>query len=265
MSLEEPRAGRDKPPRSGLITRIAAFLIVMMLIAGIFTFYSVRGAGKGGNPPARATNSVTIPTPTPTPSQVIATPTQALFYDTFLDNRNKWALSNQAGFTRALVDGRLVLTNANSQTTLVESMPSETTYNDFTLTVTFALQVGDANDSVGFYVRGDNNLDHDYRIEISGNNTFDIAKEYLDQQSMPQTQMLEGPVSTPALHPPGQFNTMTATLQGPTLSVTVNDIPVSTVTDADYSSGQVALFARHGTSSAGVSMAVSSIEIDRLG
>ena len=265
MSLEEPRGGHNKLPRSRLASRIMFFLIVILLIGGVYTFYTVRGAGKGSNPPARATNSVTIPTPTPTPSQVIATPAQALFYDTFLDNRNKWALSNQAGFTRALVDGRLVLTNANPQTTLVESMPNETTYDDFTLTVTFALQVGDANDSVGFYVRGDNNLDHDYRIEISGNNMFDIAKEYLDQQSMPQTLMLAGPESTPALRPPGQFNTMTASLQGPTLSVTVNDIPVSTVTDNDYSSGQVALFARHGQTSAGVSMAISSIEIDRPG
>jgi len=264
MSLEEPRGSRDSPPRPRLATRAASFLIVALLIAGIFYFYGVRGAGKGDNPPTVATNAVSTPTPSPTPSQVIPTPTQALFYDTFLDNRNKWALSYQAGFTRALVDGRLILTNANPQTTLVESLPNEMTYNDFTLTVTFALQIGDANDSVGFYLRGDNNLDHDYRVEISGNNLFDVAKEYLDQQSMPQTLMLEGPESVPALHPPGQLNTLTATLQGPMLSMTINNTLVSTVTDSDYSSGQVALFARHGTSSAGVSMAISSIEIDRL-
>ncbi len=238
-------------------------LIVIMFIGALYAFYSVKGAGKGGSPPASATAKTAGPTPTA--SEIIPTPTQALFYETFQDNRNQWALSNAGGYVRELSGGQLVLTNTNPQTTMVESLPNEMTYKDFSVTVTFSMLGGDANDSVGIYVRGDSNLDHDYRIEISGTNTFDVAKEYLDSQSMSQVVTLDGPKTISALHPPSQLNTLTVTLQGPALSVSLNNMLISAVTDNDYASGQVALFVHHGTSSTGVTMSVSQIEIDRLG
>jgi len=264
MSSKEPggaaREGHTAKPHTNNLVKSATFLIVVLLCAGLFAFYSVKGAGKGANPGPHGSVA-----PTPTASLLVPTPTQALFYDTFLDNRNAWELSDHAGFTRELVQGRLVLTNTNPSTTLIESLPNEMMYDDFTLTITFAVQQGDANDSVGVYVRGDSNLDHDYRLEIGGNNTFDIAKEYTDKQSAPQEVLLYGPTSIPALHPPGQLNTMTVTLQGPTMHVMLNNMLVSTVTDGDYTSGQVALFVRHGATSARVTMSVSAIEIDRPG
>jgi 3-keto-disaccharide hydrolase len=262
MSLEEPGGAHNRRPRSWQAVRLSVFLIAILLLTGASILYSARGAGKGSSPARTATDSAGSPTPTAT--QVVATPAQALFYDTFLDNRNTWALSNQSGFLRILSGGRLSLTNTNPQTTLVESLPNNSQYGDFTMTVTFAMLGGDSNDSVGIYVRGDNNLDHDYRVEISGDGAFDIAKEYLDEQSMPQDLILFGPTNVPALRPPGQFNTMTATLQGPLISVSLNNTLISTVMDDDYTSGQAALFVRHGATSPGVTMSVSAIEIDSM-
>jgi hypothetical protein len=250
---------RTQQPRSRTPTRVIIFLIVIILGASIFTYYSRRGVGEGGKPTPTGTAR-----PSPTATLVIPTPTQALFYETFRDNRNAWALSNRDGFVREIAGGRLILTNSNPLSTLVESLPSENRYSDFTLTVTFTFQQGDANDSVGVYLRGDGTLDHDYRIDINGDNTFDIAKEYLDQQSMPQVLMLDGAEHISALHPLGQPNSMMVTAQGPSISVQINNTPVSTVTDDDYASGQIAFFVRHGATSLAASMSVSFVEVDRL-
>jgi hypothetical protein len=117
---------------------------------------------------------------------------------------------------------------------------------------------------MGVYVRGDSNLDHDYRIDFNGDGTFDIAKEYLDQQSMPQEMLLVGPKRVPELRPAGQYNTVTATLQGPLLSVALNNALIGSVSDSDYTSGQIALFVRHGATSAAVTMSIRTLEVDGL-
>ncbi len=280
MSLEEPRGGhkvnkvdtehdtleihnahhtRDEQSRARRITRIIVFLIVIMLVSGTYFYYSIKRAGESGTPTVNQTAD-----PTPTPTVIVPTPTQALFYETFLDNRNIWALSNQGGFFREIVNGELVLTNTNALSTLVESLPNEIKYDNFTLAITFTMIQGDANDSIGLYIRGDSNLDHDYRIEISGDDTFDIAKEYLDNQSLPQVLMLDGPEHLSGLRPHGQFNTMIVTAQGPTMSVTINNTIISSVTDNDYASGQIALFVRHGATSPAATMSIGAIEIDGL-
>lgn len=262
MSLEERGGGRARRPGLRNTPRIWKFLIAMILIVALFTIYGVRSAGKGGSLPVTATVGTAGPTPTAT--LVVPVPTQAAFYETFVDNRHNWALSNQDGFLRALTNGRLMLTNVNPRTTLVESVPNEMMYDNYTLKVSFAVQGGDTNDSVGVYVRGDSNLDHDYRIDINGDNTFDIAKEYLDRQSMPHTSLLDGPKNIAQLRPPGQYNTMTAILQGPLLRVTLNNALIGSVSDSDYTSGQIALFVRHGTTSAAVTMIIKTLEVDRL-
>ncbi|HEV2580960.1 MAG TPA: family 16 glycoside hydrolase [Ktedonobacteraceae bacterium] len=248
---------RDFHTQSRRIASITAFLIVIALVAGLFSYYSIRRTGEGGTP----TPSRTV-VPTPTPTLIVPTPTQALFYETFIDNRNIWALSNRGGFVREMANGALLLTNTNPLSTLIESIPSETSYDNFTMTITFAFDEGDANDSIGLYIRGDSNLDHDYRIEMSGDSTFDIAKEYLDTQSLPQVLTLDGPERISELRPQGQLNTMIVTAQGPTIRVTLNNTLISSVTDNDYASGQIALFVRHGATSLEATMSVSAIEID---
>lgn len=241
------------PSRTAMYVRVIALLIVILLGASLFTYYSISRAKEEG------VNA------TPTSTLIIPTPAQALFYDTFLDNRNDWTLSNHAGFIREIMHNMLVLTDTNPHTTLVESLPSEKLYDDFTLTVTFAIQQGDQGDAVGIYVRGDSNLDHDYRIDISPNSTIDVAREYLDNHDLPQVAMLAGPEQIAALHTIGQLNTLTVRLQGPTMRITLNNALVTTINDSNYTSGQVALFVRHGATSPAVTMAVGEIELDAVG
>ena len=123
---------------------------------------------------------------------------------------------------------------------------------------------GDANDGMGLYLRGDSTLDHDYRIDINGNNTIDIAKEYLDSKQNGQELLLSPPAHTSYLNPPGHSNTLTVILIGPSITVEVNNIVVATANDTAYTNGQIALFARHGTTSNGVTVSFTRIEIDRL-
>ena len=94
-----------------------------------------------------------------------------------------------------MVNGQLVLSDTNHKI-LIESLPTNAIFSDFALTVTFTMLKGDENDSVGLYVRGDTNLDHDYRIDISGNNKFAISKELLNPDKTARTQILAGPIAS---------------------------------------------------------------------
>src|SRR6266852_1416867 len=123
-------------------------LLLLLIISAILFVPSIKGTGKpySRHPSSRsgqaATPDIAATTLTPTLS---VTPTP-LFFDDFIENSQDWALSGP---------------------------------NDFSLSVTFTLLKGDENDCVGLYLRGDSNLDHDYRIDIFGNNRFAINKELL--------------------------------------------------------------------------------------
>lgn len=51
------------------------------------------------------------------------------------------------------------------------------------------------------------------------------------------------------------------TEQLPTLVLLINDTPVKTITDSDYTSGQIALFVEHATTSNGVKASFSSVAV----
>jgi len=158
-----------------------------------------------------------------------------------------------------LVSG-LELTDTNHKS-LIESLPTTHSFDDFSLTTTLTLEQGDKNDSVGVYLRGDSNLDHDYRINIFGNNTYAISKEYLDSNNAPQSLYLVPPTHLPQLKPLGAPNIVTVIMDGPTLQLLVNGKVVNTISDPDYTKGQIALFVTNGTTSQGVTAIFSSIQI----
>jgi hypothetical protein len=114
------------------------------------------------------------------------------------------------------------------------------------------LTQADENDSVGLYLRGDSNLDHDYRIDVFGNNTYAISKEALDASSSLEQTYFVHPSHTPLLKPIGQKNVLAVSMQGPTMTVQVNGTTVHTLTDPDYTHGQIALFVSNGPTSQGV-------------
>lgn len=248
----------EKRLRVGLLIGVVVLLLTLGGASLPLVLKVVGGPGDGlSSSPVREMTPMPTNTPTPTP-----TPTQALFSDNFANNSDGWDTSSDNGYTRAVSNRMLILANIKPGTILTESLPTNDIFDDFTVTITFTLLQADASDSAGIYVRGDSNLDHDYRIEINGNNTFDIVKEYLDANTDPQTSILVGPLKVPSLHPAGQQNTLQVALKGPRIVILINSILVSTVTDSNYTKGQIALFARAGNASNGVKVTFSSVEVD---
>src|SRR6266702_7804131 len=148
--------------------------------------------------------------------------------------------------------------------TLIESLPTNSIYDNFKVSVDLTILKAGGNNSIGIYIRGDSNLEHDYRIDLNGDGTFDIAKEYLDSRNNPQSIFLDGPRNSSALNPPGSQNTLMVIMNDSQLQLFLNTVKVSTVIDSDYVTGQVALFALAGEDSQGVTVSFSRVEIDKL-
>ncbi len=246
-------------------------LLLILVSSGILLFAATR---KQENTAAQvqrhatirstvAPVSPTVATQTPFPMPLLTPTPQPLFFDYFLDNSKGWLTSNVSGYTRTVDESGLYLSDTNHKI-LVESLPTNTMFDNFTLTTTFTFQRGDAHDSLGLYLRGDNNLDHDYRIDIYGNNMYAISKEALDSNHKQITTVLAGPATTEALKQPGHENTLTVTMESTMMVLSINGATVSTINDADYTRGQIALFVQNGMTSDGVDALFSSIIVNRL-
>jgi len=276
MSTSTEQA-KDRPPippphqrqRMPGIVLLSLVLIVIVLIGGsIFWLWRGNSASPGTGVKTGPTATATaLPTWIPTP---VTPPAGSFFYDIFANNSRGWDLSSDStsGYYRILVNHTLILATTDADTTLIESVPTASiNLSDYVISTDFTIDQGSTDDSIGLYVRGDSNLDHDYRIDINGNNTFDLAKEWLDtsaEQVKEETTLLVPPQSTSLLRPLGQSNTLTVILLGSTLVVELNNIVVSQITDTSYASGQIALFAHDGGDNSGVTVSFTRVEIDRL-
>ncbi len=240
-------------------------LLLLVIISGILLIPNIKSENtsshrSSSHPSQTATPDATISALSPT---VSLTPTP-LFIDDFLKSSRGWALSepnDTSGYLRTMVGNQLVLSDINHEI-LIESLPTNTTFTDFSLTVTFTFLKGDQNDSVGLYLRGDSNLDHDYRIDIFGDNRFAINKELLNPDKTVQTAILVGPTTSPLLMPKNQANTLTVMMKGPFMVLAINGTIAASLVDADYSHGQIALFVNNGSTSDGVSASFSSVRVD---
>ncbi|HEU5378406.1 MAG TPA: family 16 glycoside hydrolase [Ktedonobacteraceae bacterium] len=258
-SSTPPLAHKDTPRIA-----LACGAVLALVLVGGSLFWLLRewdtisGHTAKGRITATATSS-----PVWTPTE-ITPPAEATFYDTFINNKHGWSLSGEDGYLRILVDNMLILANTNPNTPLIESVPTSTTLDNYVVSIDFTLNQGDAHDSVGLYLRGDSHLDHDYRVDVNGNNTFDVAKEWLDDDQTPQSTMLVAPQSTDALRPPGNSNTLTVIMIDHAITVLINNTALITTDDLSYANGQVALFVHHGKSSKRVIVSFTRVEIDRL-
>jgi hypothetical protein len=252
---------KRKWPLMGIIC-----LLLLVLVSAIFFVPSIKGDGSSVSHSSSrhlgqaATADITTPTLNAT-SSVTPTP---LFFDDFIASNQGWALSGEndtSGYLRTRVNNQLVLSDTNHQI-LIESLPTDVTFSDFSLTVAFTLLKGDENDSVGLYLRGDSNLDHDYRIDIFGDNRFAIKKELLNPDKTVQTNILKGPTPSSLLLPKNQVNTLTVMMKGPFMVLAINGTIVASLIDADYARGQIALFVNNGSTSDGVSASFSSVRVD---
>src|SRR5512146_395355 len=138
------------------------FLLLIMIGSTIALFQANR---ENTNQNKRSTAVAVKPTITPTLS---LTP---LFSDAFLDNNQGWSIGDAVDYTRHIGNGKLTLTSTNHKI-LIESLPTSDLFNDFSVTVDLTMLQADGHDRVGLYVRGDSNLDHDYRLDILGNMTY---------------------------------------------------------------------------------------------
>ncbi|MBV9690506.1 MAG: DUF1080 domain-containing protein [Ktedonobacteraceae bacterium] len=200
----------------------------------------------------RRSTPTLIPSPSPTP--------RPLFVDTFVDNSKGWYINDGSGYTRILGTDGLTLAVINHKE-LTESLPTNATFDDFVLTATFTLRQADENDSVGLYVRGDSNLDHDYRVEVFGDNRYAVSKQFLDSDNNFASTFLAPPTYTTLLKPLGQPNTLAVTMKGASLRLFINNRAVYAVTDTDYTHGQIALFVENGTTSDGVTATFSRVTV----
>lgn len=254
-----PQVPRRRP--SGVVLVSVAALALVLVLLGASTFWMVQSLSHA--PAARPTvrPGVTItPAWVPTP---ITPPDLAIFYDIFVNNAHGWLLGSNAGYFRIMVNNSLILADTNPNTPLVESAPT-INLDNYVVSTDFTLNQGDANDGLGLYLRGDSTLDHDYRVDINGNGTVALAKEYLDAQRSLQETYLVQPERTGYLNPPGQPNTLTVIMIGSQITVEINSIIVMTSSDTTYTNGQIALFVRHGYTSRGVTVTFTRFEIDRL-
>src|SRR5205823_8555620 len=261
IKTEDANVQTRRPKRNTQVIMIA--LIVMLLLLSIASFFIIlRTMSKGFQPSTNAE----MPTPTPslTPIYLETPPAQSEFYDTFKNDALGWSDSNAAGYYRTVKPGELILMNTNRGTTMVESLPINSIFDNFTVIVDLTILKASLNDSVGIYIRGDTNLEHDYRIDLKGDGTFDIAKEYLDSRNNPQSVILIGPKSDSALNPQGKRNTITLTMNGYQLELFINSVNVGIVMDSDYTAGQVALFAHLGENSQDVAASFSRVEIAKI-
>jgi Domain of Unknown Function (DUF1080) len=237
-----------KGPNIGLILGVVV-LLVLLIGGGLFFLTRPKVGTTNANNPTPGVTQNAVPTPQP------------LFSDNFADNSKGWATGNDNGFSRNITNNALVLVENNQNYTLTESLPTNSTFSDFTVTATFTFDHGDQNDSVGIYMRGDSNLNHDYRVDINGGNTFDIAREYIDTNNKPQQQFIIDATSSSAIKPIGQQNTVTAIMKGSQLVLLINGTKVDSISDTNYTSGQIALFVAHGNTSKGAQASFTSVTV----
>ena len=237
--------------RKSIIFTIFSLILLLIIIAGgtllILTLTNKTSStrAKQAATPNRATATNTV---------------EPLFMDHFSDNSKGWSVTNVVGYTR-MVQGNALLLADTMHNVLVESVPTTKTFDDFSLTTTFTLLHADANDSVGLYVRGDSNLDHDYRLDIFGNNRYAISKETLTASNDLDQTYLVHPSYSNLLKPIGQKNTVNLVMEGSVMVVQLNGQTLHKLSDKDYSHGQIALFVSNGATSSGVKVVFHDIVI----
>lgn len=264
MSIPEGKSERKDTqapqPKRGMNAIFIAFVVFVSLALSVGGFIFLQtNKGKAITPTTRTAT----PTPSSTAIYLETPPPQAVFYDTFKNNALGWSLSKANGYYRTLESGKLTLMNINPGATLVESLPTNAKFDSFTVSVDLTIHNANRNDRAGIYVRGDSNMDHDYRIDVNGDNTIDIAKEYLDSNNNPRSTFLDAPHSSPALNLLGEQNAIKLVMAGPQLVLFINNVEVSSITDSEYTTGQVALFAHASEDSSGVTVVFSKVEVDK--
>ncbi|GAC1384695.1 MAG: hypothetical protein NVSMB33_13260 [Ktedonobacteraceae bacterium] len=246
-----PMQPPQRRKRPGMAITLGLILLVLMVVGGGIFFLS-----------RLKSNDTTIVNKTPTVASKSTTPVlRPLFADNFADNSQGWDIGSGSGFSSTISNNVMTLSEANHKI-LDEPIPgtgkTAATYIDFSVTTTFTITKADQNDSVGLYMRGDDNLSQGYFVDIFGDNTYDIVKVFPDSS---KDTFLVSPTNSSSINSVGQQNKLTVIMKGPKIEVLVNNKVLNSISDSAYTSGQIALFAENGKSSNGVKAAFSSMAI----
>lgn len=249
---------RDKVHARFLSVSVIATVasLVLLILSSVILYFFL----DKGNAQSRTNQNNSTPTAVATPSLTPSSTPQPLFYDDFTGQNKGWYLNNTAGYMRMMVNDSLTLSDTNHDV-LTESLPTDKTFSNFVFTVVFTVVQAGGNDSVGVFVRGDANLDHDYRIDLYGNQSFSVSKEYLDAQQNPQSVFLVEPTPTSFLNPAGGQNVLTVIMDGPAMTLRINGSVIASLTDPDYTEGQIALFVQGSHASNRVTASFSSVAV----
>ncbi len=230
----QPVMPRKQRPKTGMIAGIA--LLILALIGGStvgYLYLKKHTAVGGTTTSANATHSVAT-TPTTPP----------LFSDTFADNSHQWNLQSYPGQFSVSVQNSALKMESDNNKLLWELVPGQQAYGNFQLSVDAVLSKGAQENGYGVYFRG--GLDQTgalttyYRFELYGDGTFALFKSGTDANAAP-TRLVDY-TATSAIKKQGTVNHITILVRGQTLQLNVNGFVLSTVTDASYTSGSIALF-----------------------
>jgi hypothetical protein len=182
---------------------------------------------------------------------------QPLFADTFADNSKGWTLGTRA----TISDHVLTLASDNQDTFVNVFLPAGNPFGDFLLKVSFKVEQGDQNDYVGLALRTDSNFTHEYHVLLSPDQSFEIGKIYVDSSNKIQEKPLVANTTSSALNPIGQQNMVAVVMKGDHLILIINNTVVASISDSDYTSGQIALFIYHGNTSNGVKVSFTNVSV----
>ena len=229
---------KRRPPSLGRV--IVSFVLLLVVIGGSFLAYTFLFAHKNAQ---QATNSAV----SHSSSTSQATPQgNPLFQDEFANNTNGWSIQSYPGeFSVALGNGALKLENDNNKL-LWELIPGTQKYGDFQLSVDAVLSKGSQDNGYGVYIRSalsqNSSITTFYRFELYGDGSFAIFKGTTDANGVVTTPRLADYTNNSAIQKQGGLNHITISAKGSSLQFIVNGQTLSTVSDATYTSGSVALF-----------------------
>jgi len=230
---QRPTTPKKQRPKVGMIVSIMLLLFAIIGASTLGYLYFTRKSGGSSMASANTTYSVAT-TPTTPP----------LFSDNFSDNTHQWSLQSYPGqFSVSIQKSALILESDNNKL-LWELVPGNKTYGNFRLSVDATLSKGSQDNGYGIYFRS--SLDQTgtlatyYRLELYGDGTFALFKSGADANAIP-TRLVDY-MATPAIQKQGTVNHITILARGQTLQLSVNGYVLSTVTDASYASGAIALF-----------------------
>ena len=238
---------------------IVASVILMLVLLGGSMYAFSRNSRSAGSVAVYSsqnqTTSVIKPTPSPVP----------LFADNFADDSKGWSVGSGQGFSSTITHNVLVLSEKNHRVldiTIPGSNNTPASYSDFSVTVAFTLSKADQNDSVGLFVRGastSGNFSQGYFVDIYGDSSYDVFKVFAEAN---KDTFLVDPTPSSFINPVGQQNKLTVDMKGPKMVIIINGKVLTSLSDNDYTSGEIALFVENGKSSAGVQASFSNVLVN---